>query len=80
VAPTSWFVINHVNDGRRALNLDDWNAHNRRVTSPPFDRICRDVRDGEMPIWNYLLIHHDARLSAADIDNLCTWANGVSAR
>ncbi len=80
VAPMSWFVINHVDDGRRALNLSDWNAHRTRSTTPPFDRVCRDVQNGDMPLWSYLLIHHDARLSASDVDTLCAWAGSVTRR
>ncbi len=80
VAPISWFVINHVNDGRRAFNLSDWNAHRPRLTAPPFDRICKDVQSGDMPLSSYLLVHRDARLSPADTDALCAWAGAAMKR
>ena len=78
VAPISWFVIGHVNDGRRALNFSDWNAHGRRATGPPFDRICREIQSGGMPLSSYLLLHRDARLTPSDISLLCAWANQAS--
>jgi hypothetical protein len=78
VAPVSWFVIGHVNDGRRALNFSDWDAHGRRAPGPPLDRICGEVQSGGMPLWSYLLMHHDARLSPDDVSVLCAWANQAS--
>jgi hypothetical protein len=78
VAPVSWFVIGHVNDGRRVLNFSDWNAHPRPRSGPPFDRICSEVQSGGMPLSSYLLMHRDARLTPDDISLLCAWANQAS--
>lgn len=75
VAPISWFVIGHVNDGRRRLNFDDWTAHSPRVTAPPLDRVCREVSSGDMPLSTYLLLHHDAELSPDDVARLCAWGS-----
>jgi len=79
LAPASWLVTNHVNDGRRAFNLDDWNAHGRGRQTPPIDHVCRDVRNGDMPLWSYLLIHRGARLSDADTQAICAWADAAAA-
>jgi hypothetical protein len=79
VAPVSWFVIGHVNDGRRRLNFSEWDAHDRRTPTPPFGRICQEVSGGGMPLSSYLLLHDDARLTPADVSQLCAWANQVAA-
>ena len=79
VAPMSWLVISHVSDGRQVLNFEDWNAHHRQHHEPPLDDICHQVQSGNMPIWNYLLLHSDARLSPDDVSTLCAWANQASA-
>jgi hypothetical protein len=77
VAPISWFVIDHVNSGRRHLNFSDWTQPNgRRATRSPdgqFDAICRAVENDDMPLWTYLLIHRDAKLTEADRRTLCDW-------
>jgi hypothetical protein len=78
VAPVSWFVIGHVNDGRRVLNFSDWDAHGGRATTPPLEKICREVQSGGMPLSSYLLMHRDARLTAEDISLLCAWADRAS--
>jgi hypothetical protein len=73
VAPISWFVIGHVNDGRRQLNFDDWSVHSSRRTAPPLDLICGQVTKGGMPLSSYLLVHWDAKLSSEDVAVLCAW-------
>ena len=52
VAPVSWLVVNDVNEGRRHLNFSDW-EHRHRHEESPFDEICKQTRDGDMPPWSY---------------------------
>lgn len=69
IAPFSWLSVRHVNSGRGDLNFSEW---------PPreTDEIVETVLDGEMPTWDYMLLHPDARLSDADLQAL---ANGLRA-
>lgn len=61
VAPLSWVLQQHVDEGREKLNFSLWGK-----TAQEADDIAEQVRDGEMPTWDYLLMHPEARLSAAD--------------
>jgi hypothetical protein len=80
VAPVSWFVINHVNDGRRQMNFSDWAQYDRSEQENYLRKICREVKSGDMPIHSYLWLHGDAKLSAEDVKILCDWANAESQR
>jgi hypothetical protein len=80
VAPVSWFVINHVNDGRRQMNFSDWAQYDRSEQENYLKKICREVKSGDMPIHSYLWLHGDARLSSEDVKALCDWANNESQR
>lgn len=77
VAPVSWFVIDHVDSGRRHANFSDWLRRNTKdpaqYTRERFEAICKQVQTHDMPLWSYLLIHRDAWLSPADIDTICRW-------
>ena len=83
VAPVSWFVINHVQEGRRHLNISEWVRPGVndpvQYTREKFHSACRQVQTRDMPLSSYLLIHRDARLSPADVEAICTWADNVSA-
>src|SRR5690349_8834132 len=63
VAPMSWFVIDHVNHGRRHFNYSDWSSYNDDDQDKLLGSICSLTRRGRMPLPSYLLIHRDARLS-----------------
>jgi len=40
VAPVSWFVIGHVNDGRRDLNLSEWGNYDKRKQTTRLNQMC----------------------------------------
>jgi heme-binding protein len=76
VAPASWFVIHHVVQGRRRINLSTWVRPGKEPVDS-IDRlkaICREVRKGGMPLTSYTLIHWSARLSADDVEQICKWS------
>jgi len=61
VAPASWMLQNHVDEGRETLNFSEWGRGNEEAAEAG-----DQVRDGEMPPRSYLLLHPEARLSAAE--------------
>lgn len=61
VAPASWLVQNHVDEGRRALNFSDWSR-----TYEEAGEAGETVLEDEMPPRSYTLMHPEARLSAAE--------------
>ena len=78
VAPSSWLVISDVNEGRRELNLSDWAQYDPKREAHKLAAICHEVSRGDMPPFQYLLIHRNAKLSAADIDTLCAWTQATA--
>jgi hypothetical protein len=79
VAPVSWFVINHVNEGRRHMNLSEWLRPGIddpvQYTHQKLRAACTRVQTRSMPLPSYLLVHPSARLSTDDIKAFCDWAN-----
>jgi hypothetical protein len=74
VAPASWFVIDHVNHGRRHLNFSKWGDYDQRRADNLLKDICTTAKSGFMPLDSYTLIHRSARLTPADVKTLCDWA------
>lgn len=57
IAPVSWWVKDHVDEGRRKLNFSE----------APFreaNEAGESVREGEMPLNSYTWAHPEARLNA----------------
>lgn len=79
VQPFGWFLKNHIDDGRRHLNLSQFGTYagNRKVKK--LEEVCEQVRSKEMPLPSYLWIHRDSVLSDADVQAMCAWSKEVSA-
>jgi len=73
VAPVSWFVIGHVNDGRRDLNLSDWGNYDKRKQTTRLNQMCELVKTGVMPLSSYTPLHPGSKLSGDDVKALCEW-------
>ncbi len=80
VAPMSWTVIDHVNEGRRRMNLSEWGNYDKRQADKKLEQMCEQVKDGEMPIQSYTWIHRNAKLSAEDVKTICDWTQVEAAR
>jgi mono/diheme cytochrome c family protein len=61
VAPASWLVIHHVDDGRRRLNFSEWDQPNENERE-----ITKTISSDQMPLWDYLLLHPEAKLTDAE--------------
>src|SRR5262245_60667018 len=46
VAPVSWFVISHVNSGRRHMSISDWGAYDSTKSRELLGDICEEVKSG----------------------------------
>jgi len=77
VAPVSWFVIDHVDSGRRHVNFSEWLRRDTKnpaeYTRERFQAMCRQMQTGDMPLTSYLLVHRTAKLSQDDIETICHW-------
>ena len=77
VAPASWVISKHVNEGRKMLDFSEWT--NQPPSADERMLICDAVSDGRMPLPGYTVIHRNARLSKQDVELLCRWAAAPSA-
>lgn len=64
IAPVSWWIKNHVDEGRNALNFSEWPAGKGEEA----DDAAETVSDGSMPpdFYTWLGLHSDAHLTAGE--------------
>lgn len=77
VAPVSWSVADHVEEGRRHLNFSVWSTYSEKKKNRKLGEICEQVKDHEMPHPQYLWIHWDAALSDKQINAICKWTESA---
>lgn len=63
VAPMSFFVVGHVNEGRSKFNVSDG-------TLDEAHEAAEEVEEGSMPIKSYLWLHPEAKLDANEKQQL----------
>jgi hypothetical protein len=80
VAPVSWFVIDHVNHGRRHLNFSDWASYDSEQADDLLGNIAKEVRGGSMPLTSYTLLHPEAKLSREERSMIIDWAQAERVR
>jgi Haem-binding domain len=73
VAPVSWFVISHVNEGRGDMNLSEWGKLDVNRQRHRLQDMCEMVESGEMPLSSYTPFHPGSKLSQADVKTICDW-------
>jgi hypothetical protein len=73
VAPLSWWITDHVDQGRKSLNLSEWGKLDKERQDKKLRQICDEVEDGAMPFPSYLPMHPKAKLSEQDKKILCDW-------
>ena len=71
VAPASWLVAHDVAEAREHMNFSEWDLPQDDAEEAP-----EEVREKEMPLKVYLVMHPEARLSDAEREEL---ARGLAA-
>lgn len=75
VAPFSWLVAHDVEEGREELDFSAWDRVDHRKVAK---KLPKEVGEGEMPPWFYVLAHPSARLSDAERKLLSDWARSLA--
>lgn len=73
VAPVSWYVTDHVHEGREDLNFSRWPSDYDEATDL-ISEIGEQVESGAMPPDSYQLMHPEARLSQQERQRLIDWS------
>ena len=74
LAPGSWLVEHDVHEGRNHLNMSQWQRYNLETQIDLLTSIASEVRSGQMPVKQYLILHPKARLSPEEQQLIYDWA------
>jgi len=80
ISPFSWLLAEHIEEGRRELNVSVWNTYSAKKKRHKLDEVCEQVTSDAMPHNQYLWIHREALLSQEDKKVLCDWAEAEKAK
>jgi cytochrome c len=73
IAPSSWLVEHDVHEGREHMNLSSWEHYSIDNRIDLLGKMGSQLRQGKMPLKQYLLLHPEARLSEAERKLIVDW-------
>src|SRR3954470_14936683 len=63
IQPVAWWLANHVKEGKQELNFNEFGTYNLRKQYHKLEEVTEQVKEDEMPLGSYTLVHTDARLT-----------------
>ena len=73
VAPISWLLARDVQQARLHMNLSRWQDYSADDKLRLLSAIGSAVRNRQMPVQRYLLLHPEARLTDAEREQIYRW-------
>lgn len=77
IAPFSWSVKSHVNEGREHLNFSVWGKYNDDLKKNMLEKSIQTIEDHSMPFPGYIVYHEKANLRKADRALLIQYFEGI---
>lgn len=77
IQPVGWWLANHVNEGKKELNFDEFMTYEPKRAAKKLKEIVEVIEKQEMPLKSYTIIHQDAVMSAEQQKLVADWARGA---
>jgi len=65
IAPVSWWIKHHIDEGQHELNFSDWGSYSEKRKNHKLEECIEMVEEGEMPMASYTWMHEEAKLTDA---------------
>lgn len=66
VQPFSWFLNNHIQEGRKKLNFSTFATYEPKRQAHKLDEAVEMIEKAEMPLDSYIIVHPEAKLTLSD--------------
>ncbi|MBP6756677.1 MAG: heme-binding domain-containing protein [Bacteroidia bacterium] len=80
VAPVSWWIKNHINEGSKHLNFSIWQTYTVKRKDHKLEECVEMIEEGEMPMNSYTWMHPEAKLTDAQKQLLIDWFKAEKAK
>ncbi len=73
IQPVGWMMAKHIKDGKEKLNFSEFGSYGSRRQISKLKGIASQVKDEEMPLTSYKMMHGNARLTAKQKILIISW-------
>lgn len=69
-----WIMAGHIKNGKRELNFNEFGGYTARRKISKLKGIADQIKDNDMPLSSYEMMHKKARLSEQEKQLIIDWA------
>jgi hypothetical protein len=80
MAPVSWWIKHHINEGSQHLNFSIWGTYSEKRKNHKLEECIEMIEEGEMPMNSYTWMHPEAKLTDAQKQLLIDWFKAEKAK
>jgi hypothetical protein len=73
IQPVSWWLNDHIIEGKKELNFSEFANYSLARQYRKLEEISKEVKEDEMPLSSYTIIHRYAKLSTGQKLLLSNW-------
>lgn len=73
IQPMGWLMANHIKNGKETLNFSEFESYSARRKLNKLTGIANSVRDGDMPLKSYQLMHINAQITKDENALIISW-------
>ena len=74
IQPVAWFLDDHIVEGKKELNFSEFANFPTYRRYKKFKEIQKQIKEGEMPIYSYTILHRDAVMDTVQKTAVIDWA------
>lgn len=79
IQPLSFYLENHIQKGKKELNFNEWGHYSDRKQANKLESILNQIQQKKMPLPSYIYLHHGAKLSEKQIEEMASWIGRIQA-
>jgi hypothetical protein len=77
IQPVSFWLNDHIKDGKRHFNLNEFASYRIGKQNKKMEECIEQIKEGEMPLTSYTLIHKGAILTEAEKTTIINWCQNI---
>lgn len=77
IQPVAWWLNDHIVEGKKEINFSEFATYNVRKKFKKMEEIIEQVKEDEMPLSSYTIIHKNAVLTPEQKVSLTNWATSI---
>ena len=75
IQPMAWMMARHIKNGKEKLNFSEFDSYSSRRQISKLKGIANQIKDDEMPLSSYKLMHSKATLTKEEKNLIINWFN-----